>query len=592
MDIIEEIKSRIDIVDFISRYVPLKKSGSNFKALCPFHAEKTPSFFVSPEKQIWHCFGCGKGGNIFNFLMEMEKIDFSEALQILADKAGVKLQKYERSEKNLKNQVYRINKITALFYHKILLEHTSAQKALSYLLEERQLPLQIIKKFQLGYAPGKDVLIQFLKKKGFTEEEIIQAGVGKRNESGKLQDLFFDRVTFPFKDSLGRVLGFTGRALKSDIEPKYLNTPQTLIFDKGKILYGIFEAKEAIKQSGSVIICEGQMDVLAFHKIGVENAVCSSGTAFTESQLNLLKKFTKKIIFAFDSDAAGQEALMRSVASALDKDFSLGVISIKDGKDPDEAIKKNPENFKKAIEKPVEFLEFFFSSISDKIKIDTTEGKKEVLEKIFPVILKIKNKIEQTHWLSQIAHYLNVEDRVVFDAFSVYQKENKKSPQVSAESLGFVLSSSQSLVESQFLGMIFAFPEHLSYFIVRVFPEDFSNEVFANLWKKLQEFYTLEDEGLNLNDFLAIQETQVRDKIEELSFAAQEFFKYADENKIFQEMRNYLKRLKKNKFEKIKKEISQKIKEAEEKNDNQAIKKLLGKLQNIIIKEKKEIEEE
>jgi len=591
MDSIEEIKSRIDIVDFISQYLPLKKSGSNFRALCPFHAEKTPSFFVSPEKQIWHCFGCGKGGNIFNFLMEMEKIEFPEALQILAEKAGVKLQKYNESQKNLKTQLYKINKIASLFYHKILLEHPLGKKALSYLLNERKLPLSIIEKFQLGYAPGKDILLQFLKKKGFEEEEIINSGLTLRTENGKLQDLFFERVVFPFKDSLGRVLGFTGRALGSGIEPKYLNTPQTLIFDKGKILYGIYEAKEAIKKLGSVIVCEGQMDVLAFHKIGVENVVCASGTAFTENQLNLLKKFTKKIIFSFDTDDAGQEALLRSVGEALDKDFAVRVILIKDGKDPDEIIKRNPDEFKKLIEEPVEFLDFFFKSISAKINISTSEGKTEVLEKIFPIVLKIKNKIEQHYWLSKIAFYLNLEDKIIFDAFNTFKNKETKERKIE-EFIDFSIPSKNDLIESQFLGMIFAFPENLSYFIIRVFPEDFSNFHFSNVWKKLQEFYTLSEEEINLDDFLASLGKDVREKIEELIFAAQEFFKYNDENKIFQETLTYFKRLKKIKFEKIKKEISEEIKKAEKEKDSERIKNLLSKFQKIILKEKRELEEE
>lgn len=584
MDPIEEIKSKIDIVDFISQYISLKKSGSNFKALCPFHSEKTPSFFVSPEKQIWHCFGCSAGGDIFGFLIRIEHLEFPEALQILAQKAGVSLKKYDSSLRDKKTTLYKINNLTTQVYHKILLEHPKGGKALNYLLKERKIPLDIIKKFQIGFAPsGYENLLKFLKNKGYSKEELIESGVARRTEGGRVVDLFKERIIFPLKDHLGRIVGFSARALNPKDEPKYLNTPQTLIFDKSNILYGLFEGKEKIREEKSVIVCEGQMDVLACHKVRIENVVCSSGTAFTEKQISLLKKYTNKIFFAFDKDLAGEEALLRSLGLALDSEFTVKVVLLKGGKDPDEIIKKNPELFKKAAKTPLDFLDFYFSSISDKIDTVTVEGKREVLEKIFPLFKKIKNKIEQSKWLSSLASFLKVEDKVIFDAFSSFKNEKERG-----EELEFYFSSKNLLVEEQFLGMLLAFPSNLAHFIVKIVPEDFSQENLFYAYQKLQKYYTEKNQFLT-NNFLKSLDSKLKEKLECLYFGAKEFYKDFDDKKIFEEMTNYASRLKKIKFEKKKKELLDKIKEAENEGDQEEIKKLLLKLQKILLEEKTEL---
>ena len=316
MNSIEDIKQRLDIVQLVSEYVNLQKSGRNFKALCPFHTEKSPSFFVFPEQQSWHCFGaCGTGGDIFSFIMKKEGLDFGQALHLLAEKAGVALIAASSPQKQVddkkRDRLSEINEAAAEYYHHLLLNTSAGKMARDYTIE-RGLSPQTIDNFQLGFSPeGWETIRQYLISKGYEERELIAAGLLVEREGGGNYDRFRNRLMFPIRDMQGKLVGFGARALDDSL-PKYLNSPQTLIFDKSNILYGIDHAKKAIRQDNLAIITEGYMDVLTAHQHSWENVVASMGTAVTDRQLAILKKLTRNLILALDADTAGEEAISRS----------------------------------------------------------------------------------------------------------------------------------------------------------------------------------------------------------------------------------------------------------------------------------------
>ncbi len=467
INVIDEIKSRIDIVSFISEYIPLKPAGISFKALCPFHQEKTPSFFVSPEKQIWHCFGCGVGGSIFDFLMKIEGLEFPEALRLLAKKANVVLKKEDPRLVSQRTKLLEISHRAARFYHGILTKLPLGESARRY-LKEREVSPEIIKEFQLGYAPDSwQALLIFLTKKGFKEKEIALAGLAIQSEKSKdrYYDRFRDRLIFPLFDVHGEIVGFSGRILEKDEkEVKYINTPQTLIYDKSRILYGLDKTKQEIKEKKLAIITEGQMDVLASYQIGIKNVVASSGTALTLEQIKLLKRFTSNLALAFDLDPAGQEALRRGIEIAWREGMEIKVIRIKEAKDPDELIKKNPQLWKEAIEKAEPIMEYYFRNVLEGRDLSKVEEKKAVAKVLLPLIagLKDKNKIEQTHWLQQLGLKLEIEEKILreemnrLDSKGYGFKEEEREAAVIKKPrdlmlgerlIGFLLKFSQDLKE-------------------------------------------------------------------------------------------------------------------------------------------------
>lgn len=321
MDEVEEIKRRIDIVDLISSYLTVKKAGSNYKAICPFHQEKTPSFMVSAEKQIFKCFGCGEGGDIFTFIEKMENLEFPEALKMLADRAGVQLKRKKfvpEEGKDRKTRLYKINDLAARVFNKILTTHPSGRVALEY-LKKRGINEQTINEFTIGYASSSRSMREFLLKKGFRPTELSEAGS---------PDRFFKRIIFPIRNRMGNTIAFTGRVIDPKLEPKYLNTPDTIIFHKGEVLYNLDQARGAIKQKNAVIVVEGQMDVISSHQAGVKNIVASSGTALTADHLQILYRYTPNIIFAFDSDSAGLLTAKKAYQMAISEGFNVRMIKL------------------------------------------------------------------------------------------------------------------------------------------------------------------------------------------------------------------------------------------------------------------------
>ncbi len=408
----EEIRERIDVADLLGEYLTLKGAGQgSFKALCPFHAEKTPSFHISRPKQIWHCFGCGKGGDIFAFVMEMESMDFREALELLAKKAGVELPKTQRYEPtDAKDKMRAINSFAEKVFRKFL-ESPKGTQAQEY-LKKRQIDNELAEKFGLGYAPDDwTELLKLARQKGIPEKDLIDAGLAIAPRDGKSAlDRFRHRLMIPLRDSNGRTVGFTGRVLRDADTPKYMNSPQTLIYDKSAMIFGLDLAKTAIRREKAVVIVEGNLDVVASHKACVENIVGVSGTALTERQLSTLKRYATKLIFSFDADAAGFAAERRGMrlASSMGFDVRVAAIPSEFGKDPDDVVRKNPEAWRKIVEGNEDKMSFLFRRLVSSASPDDVTAKKIAGDEFFPEIAALSNQIEREHWVKKSSDALSV----------------------------------------------------------------------------------------------------------------------------------------------------------------------------------------
>jgi DNA primase len=410
MDAVEEIKSRLAIEDVIAEYVTLKRSGRNWKGLSPFNAEKTASFVVSPEKQIWHDFSSGKGGNVFSFVMDMEGIDFRAALELLARKSGVDLDQYNKgshkSNTKKKERLYNAIELAAKFYQT---QFSRNKEALSYILRERNFTKQTALKWQIGYSPNTGhALLDFLKSKSFTEIEMEQAGLISRRYNN-LVDMFRGRIMIPLADSQGRIIGFTARALNEGPNaPKYINTPQTILYDKSRHIYGLHLAKTAIHRHKYAVLVEGNLDVIASNQVGVEQVVATAGTALTEYQLKALSRLTTDIRLCFDADSAGINATERAIPIASKVGVSLGIITIPTGKDPDELIAKSPEQWQVAIGKSQYALDWLINHYRKELDVTSAVGKRQFSDIIMTVVQRLADRVEQDHYIQEVANILGV----------------------------------------------------------------------------------------------------------------------------------------------------------------------------------------
>jgi DNA primase len=417
---VDEIKQKLNIVDVINRYVPLKKKGRHYWACCPFHGEKTPSFSVSEEMQIYKCFGCGQAGDIFNFLQDYEKIDFREALEELAKLAGVTLIKssfidYQESKKKL---LIEINTQVAKFYNYLLISHPLGIEALDY-VTKRGISLETIKTFNIGFSPNDSKYISnYILKKGYKIDDLISTGTfGKSNYGPGLYDRFQGRLTFPLYDYRGHIVGFSGRIFPNNGRPigsaassaaKYINSPETEIYHKSQMLFGLNITKETIRLENSVIVVEGEFDMISPFQNGFKNIVALKGTAFTQDQLQLLRRYTDTLILALDSDFAGNNAARKSIELADSMEFDIKVLNLGDKyKDPDEAIKADPEFFKSQLKKSTDVWDFIIQSQLKINDVNTIKGKKEVLNVVLPFLVKIKNSVVKSDYFKKLANEIN-----------------------------------------------------------------------------------------------------------------------------------------------------------------------------------------
>ena len=427
---VEEIKKKLDIVEVINKFVPLKKRGRHYVACCPFHQEKTPSFVVSPELQIYKCFGCGRAGDVFTFFEEYNRIDFKDALEDLAKMAGIKLIHSVKlsGEESKRKRLFEINKEAAKFYHYILTSHELGKEALAY-VEKRGISREIIKEFLIGFAPRDSrLIVNYLIKKGYKLEELMENGsFGKSQYNrGQTYDRFQDRLIFPQIDFRDRVVGFSGRILPSSKNPdlaKYINSPETEIYHKSQMLFGLNLAKESIKKENLAIIVEGELDMISPYQVGIENVVAIKGTALTEEQLQLIRRYADTLILGLDSDFAGNKASIRSIELADKMDFEIKVLDLEGKyKDPDEAIKGDLAFFKRKLKEAESIWDFILNSSIKSYGVDTSKGKKMILMTILPFLAKINNLVIRSDYLRKVAAAINSDEDSVVEEFKKYLK--------------------------------------------------------------------------------------------------------------------------------------------------------------------------
>lgn len=492
----DEIKAKLDIVDVIRDYIPLKAAGVNFRARCPFHNEKTPSFMISPEKQIWHCFGCGKGGDLFSFVMEIEGVDFAGALRILAPRAGVVLTKQDPKLTSEKNRVLDILDLSRRYYHKVLLESKAAAKGLGY-LKKRGLSDETIEEWQIGFSPEDwDMTYKFLRSKGYSEKEIFLAGMSVKSQNRiGYYDRFRGRIMFPIKDANGATVAFTARVSPereaTEKMGKYINSPQTLVYDKSKILFGLDKAKQAIKKYDAVIMVEGQMDVITAHQNDWQNVVASSGTALTTEQINLIKRLTNNIYLAFDMDQAGELAADRGIREAMAGEMNIKIIELPEGKDPDDCIKNNLSAWKKAVAEAKPMMQYYFDKTFSKLDLKKVEDKQRAAKILLPIIAKLGSKVEQDHWLKQLSGMLDVSEKVLRETISNFINKTQKdySPNVAEGKAVVRRTSREEKLTGLFLAILLKFSPLIEYAQKQVDGQSLVGDENIDLYKKLIFYY-------------------------------------------------------------------------------------------------------
>ena len=478
MSVIDEVKQKLDIAEVVGQYAALKKAGRNLTALCPFHSEKHPSFFVYPEQQSWHCFGaCNTGGDVFAFVMKKEGLDFGETLRLLARRAGVTLPSRMEGEgkKEEKEEYFRANDAAALYYHNLLLNSPAAAKAKNY-IEKRGFTAKTISDFQIGFSLDSwDALKLFLLERGYSEKTLLTAGLLSEGEKGKTFDRFRGKLMIPIRDIKGRVTGFGARVLDDSL-PKYINSPQTPTFDKSGMLYGIDRAATPIRKQDTAIIMEGYMDVIMAHQCGVTNAVASMGTAITETQVNILKKLSKNLILSLDADAAGEEAMLRTVGYENILNAEMRVIVLPQGKDPDEVMREDMEKWQGFVNAAVPLIDFLFERTVVKLDLTTARDKSAAVDRLLPVIAAINDPIRQAHYLQKLASLVKVDMNTIKASLSRLKPSPVRRPSLTPRPAvgGTLRPLASSSREEYCLALLLQYPE------LREYQQDVSIEYFKN----------------------------------------------------------------------------------------------------------------
>ena len=441
MSSIEEVKEKLDIVEVVGRHVPLTKAGRNFKAVCPFHTEKTPSFFVFPERQSWHCFGaCGTGGDVFSFVMKQEGLEFGEALRLLADQAGVTLPSRHEDgpRKDERDRLHAANEAAARFFHDSLLKSPAGESARRY-LQDRGFIAATVAEFQLGYSPsGWEALKMHLTERGFTDREMIDAGLIVETDDGRTRDRFHNRLMFPIHDARGHTTGFGARAL-DDSMPKYTNSPQTLVFDKSGTVYAVDIAAATIRKEDRAVLVEGYMDAITAHQNGFKNVVAAMGTSVTERQVTILKRLTRNIVLALDADAAGTEAMLRCVDYENILDAEIRVILLPEGKDPDDFIRENADQWPALVDAAAPAIDYAFDRTLAGLDLSKAADKSRASKELLPVISRIGDPVRRDHYLSKLANSAGIRYNVLEAAL-----RGQTSPQASRQSSRKAASTPQA----------------------------------------------------------------------------------------------------------------------------------------------------
>lgn len=587
----DEIKSRLDIVEVIRSYVQVKAVGANFQALCPFHREKSPSFVISPDKNIWHCFGCGKGGDVFSFVQEIEGIGFVEAMRLLAPQAGVTLDNYERNDFSKRNRLLDILESATRYFEKHL-EIDSASYFRDYLLS-RGLKEETIKEWRIGFAPDSwDNLIIRLKelpKNGkplFSDQEIFTAGLTvRKEESNRYYNRFRDRIMFPITDINSNVIAFTARVNpkvehNEKVGGKYINSPQTELYDKSRVVFGLDKAKTFIKREDLVIIVEGQMDVIMAHQYGFKNVVASSGTALSVEQLTIIKRFTNNLALAFDMDAAGQMAADRGIKEAMALDFNINVIVLQDGKDAAECLNKDPEEWSRAVKTAKPMMEYYLDKLIAEFDAKTASGSKEISRRSLEMIAKFSSKIEQDFWLRRIAEIIGMPEDSMREELKKYSKNTTIAPVVinpekepSKESL-----DRQELMSELTLALVFRAPNLIPYLVSKLEPEFLKGNEKISFYKDLIIYYN-KNESFDYQDFrvfLTSKGEKTENLLDLLILLGEKDFYSLNELEIKSEIVKSVWELKRYYYQERIKSIQRELAEAEKNGKTELVQKLMS----------------
>ena len=581
MEVVDEIKAKLGIYEVASQYMQLKKAGVNYKGLCPFHGEKTASFVVSPGKQIFHCFGCSKGGDIFTFVQEIEGVEFPDALKLLADKAGVKLPEKTLNfgpSKSEKQQLYDAQELAANFFVKQLWDTEDGQKVLKYLYS-RGLKDQTIKDFKLGFAPDKkDILYRHLLNKGVSKKIMISTGLisSKNISSQEAYDKFRKRLIFPIFDYLGKIAGFGGRALSKDQMPKYLNSPESPIYNKSNILYGLYQAKQDIKVLDEAILVEGYFDMILPFQEGVKNIVATCGTALTDKHAKLLGRLTKKVLTLFDNDKAGFQATRRAYDVLFNEDFLVKTVVGLGEKDAADIVKNHPGTLEELLKNSKEFVIVLLEKLLKENDLNSLEGVRNITGEILPLIARM-NSMEKDFFLQKISLQLGVNKAILYD-----QLNSLKSDKVAK-----TINSTKEIKNEKFdtldilFALIFEYPVIFDYEVLRAFNFGEDNS-YIEVYNALLDQYNLACGNLKSWNFSALEEFLKPEKINKMRIFAEEKYQNFSLQALKEELRKLKFSYEQNRQNNELKDIEIKIRQAEKEKDFEKLKALLEKQQNLL----------
>ena len=587
-EILNEVRENSDIVEVISQYVHLKRSGRNYFGLCPFHNEKSPSFSVSPDKQIFHCFGCGVGGNVFTFISKIEGIGFKEAIENLADRAGIVLPKSTNNEdsrkEELKSKVYKVNNFTADYYHKRLYKPES--KAGQEYVKQRKLTNETLESYNLGFSGNYDELYKILRKEGFNDEEILESGLVKKNEHGQYVDFYRDRFMIPILDVRNRVIAFGGRVLGDAKRFKYLNSPENIVYSKGKHLFGLNVAKRYDHKK--LLIVEGYMDAISLHQRGITNVVAALGTALTTNQGWLLRRNAEQVILGFDADGAGQNAIMRAMEVMQNMGCDMRVLQMTGAKDPDEfIIKYGSARFQKLMNEAISLLEFRVKVLEQNLDLEVASDKVKFLNEIAKLIAKIDNTIEQEIYIEKLSKGYNISKEAIFGQVNKLQYSSRTQTNNLEKPKPVVIHKKETKVdknvseeiikrENTIISILINNPENFQMIKEHMKIEDFKYDLNIKIVKALYEELEKEDSNISL----------VLDKIEDeeiknhLTAIMAEDYGISDSNDT-KAIEDILRKYEREKLEKRRDEL---ISLSSEETDSVKRKELGKELNDIILK--------
>ncbi|MBM7623196.1 DNA primase [Sporohalobacter salinus] len=587
-EFIDKVRDSNDIIDVISEYTKLEKAGKNYKALCPFHDEKTPSFMVNSQKQLYHCFGCGVGGNVFNFIMEIENVEFIEAVEILAQRIGLSMPKNKEStnrQSTTKSEIYEIHNWAVKFFNYLLTETKQGSKAYEY-LRQRGFKDEIIDKFQLGYAPdGWRALFDFLRKKGYSAKRIQQSGLIIPQKKGKgYYDRFRNRVIFTINNLRGQTIGFGGRVLDGS-HPKYLNSPQTPVFNKKNILYGLDQAKREIRRSESAVIVEGYTDVITGYQFGVKNIVASLGTSLTENQARLLRRYADRIYIAYDGDAAGESATLRGLDILSNAGLEVYVVDLPADQDPDEVIRNQGKNkFDLLLDDAIPLIEFKLESLLTDRDLARIEEKVEAADEVMSVLAGIENEIKQAEYIKKTASKLEIDTGVIKSRLKKFQQDTTKQDRNYGDRNNKPKSKLNSDTESdthfkfekKLLRLMLKDTQILNLVKTELNADDFITDEYQSVVELIFDIDNLACEEL-INK---VEDSEIRQMITEVSLAEkeeEEAFEYQ-----LEEVEGYIKKIKEYQLNMKKEKLDAEIEKHEANQDFSKVSQLLRKRQEVV----------